>query len=496
MKNYNQLINEAKIFYKSNQFENTKNCLLKVIKNFKLEDKIKLNIFLLLADVLNKLNNFKDVEKYLFKYLEIDPINFGVLNLIAKNYTKMREFHKSEEYYMKAININKNNEALIINLAILLENLGRDLDALNFYKKALAINPKNLGVLYNMSKLKEKNLDKKEIDLINELIKSDSPEYFNIASGYFLLANEEGKKNNFSKEASFLEKANDFSFKSREKINKSSLKYWLNIIPKKLDKLIYITNSDNQKKNKNINPIFIIGLPRSGSTLMEMIISSGDNKIEDLGETNLINWALLNNHKNDLIHNPNDNKEIKINIDSISKEILNSYENLNVSIKEKKVLLLDKSLENFFYIDLILKIFPNAKFIHTYRNLEDNIFAIYKEFLNKISWTHSLDDIILYVDNYLKIIKKQTKKNKDNILSISLEELTNDPNKISKIIYQFCNLDWDEKCLNFQSKSSLFSNTASNNQIRSGIKSYNKKKYEPYHFLIENYKKNFDWLQS
>ena len=494
MDNYNQLINKAKIFYKSNQFENTKNCLLEVLKNYKLDTKIKLNIFLLLADVLNKLNNFKDVEKYLLEYLEIYPTNSKVLNLIANNFLKMRKFHKSEEYYMKAISKNENDEAAIINLAILLENLGRDLDALNFYKKALIINPKNFGVLYNMSKLNKKKLVKKKIDLIKKSINSDNHEYFNIAAGYFLLANQENKKNNFLKEASLLEKANYFSFKSKEKKNKQGLNYWLNIIPNKLDKLIYLTNLNNQKKNKNIHPIFIIGLPRSGSTLTETIISSGNNKIEDLGETNLIGWSLLNIHRSDLFHDLNNDQEIKINIDSISKKLLNSYENLDVSIKDKKVLFLDKSLENFYYIDLILKIFPNAKFIHTYRNLEDNIFAIYKEFLSKIPWSHSLNDIILYIDNYLKIIEKQTKKNKDNILSISLEELTNDPKKISKKIYQFCNLKWDEKCLNFSNRNNLFSKTASNNQIRLGIQKYNKKKYEPYHFLIKNYKKNFNWL--
>ena len=101
---------------------------------------------------------------------------------------------------------------------------------------------------------------------------------------------------------------------------------------------------------------------------------------------------------------------------------------------------------------------------------------------------------MLYIDNYLKIIKNQTINNKNNILSISLEELSSHPKKISKNIYQFCNLKWDEKCLDFSNRNNLFSKTASNNQIRLGIQTYDKKKYEPYRFLIENYKNNFNWL--
>ena len=496
MENYNQLINKAKSFYKLNEFENSKNCLLEVIRNFKLDTKVKSNIFLLLADLLSKLNSFKDVEKYLLKYLEIHPNNSAALNLVAKNFSRLNKFHESEEYYMKAISNNENDEVAIINLAVLLENLGRVSDASNLYKKALFINPKNFGALYNMSKLNKKNLEKKDIDLIKKSIESNNNEYFNIAAGYFLLANEEKNKNNFLKESSFLEKANDFSFKSKEKINEQALTYWLNLLPKKIEKLNYLTNSNNQKENKNINPIFVIGLPRSGSTLTETIISSGDNKIVDLGETNLVNWSLLDTHRSELFQKMNVVQDINVNIDSITKKLLNAYENLNVPIKDKKVFLLDKSLENFHYIDLILKIFPNAKFIHTYRNLEDNIIAIYKEFLSQISWSHSLKNIILYIDNYLKTIEKQKKNNKNSILSISLEELTDDPKKISKKIYQFCNIDWDEKCLNFHNKKNLFSKTASNNQIRSAILAYNKKKYEPYHFLIEDYKKSFSWLKS
>ena len=494
MKNYNQLINKAKAFYKSNQFESAKNCLLEIIKTFELDVKVKLNIFLLLVDVLNRLSDFKEIEKYLLEYLEFNSTNSRVLNLIANNYSKMRKFQKSEEYYLKAIDINKNDEPAIINLAILLENLGRESEALNFYEKALIINPKNLGVLYNMLKLKKTSLDKKKINLINDFINSDNNEFFNMAAGYFLLANDESKKKNFLEETSLLQKANDFSFRSKEKRNKQGQNYYLNILPNKINKLIYTTNLNIQKENKNLYPIFIIGLPRSGSTLTETIISSGDNKIEDLGETNLIGWSLLNIHRGDFFQNSNENSEIKIDTVSISKKLLNAYENLNVPINDKKVIFLDKSLENFYYIDLILKIFPNAKFIHTYRNLEDNIFAIYKEFLSQIPWSHSLKDIILYIDNYLKIIEKETKKNKNSILSISLEELTNNPEKISKIIYKFCNLEWDEKCLDFSNRNILFSKTASNNQIRLGIQTYDKKKYEPYRFLIENYKNNFNWL--
>jgi len=79
-------------------------------------------------------------------------------------------------------------------------------------------------------------------------------------------------------------------------------------------------------------------------------------------------------------------------------------------------------------------------------------------------------------------------------MSVSLEKLTANPIDTSKNIYQFCNLEWDENCLNFQKRKNLYSSTASNNQIRAGIQSYNNKKYQNFRFLINSYKSKYEWL--
>ena len=491
MEKYNQLIKKAKTFFYLNQFENAQICLLNILKSFELNLVNKFNIYLLLADINKKLNNFKDANNYSLSCLEINPNNPKILNSIANNYSKMSRYEKAEEYYLKAISFNKDYEEAIINLAILFDNLGKKTDALNFYEKAIKINPNNLSVLFNMQKLEKKILDEKKVTSIKKYLNSGKQDFFNAASGYFLLAENEKKRKNIVNEIFFLKKANDFSFKSNEKINEQALNYWLNIIPKKFDNFTFIKSNQNLVAAKNFKPIFIVGLPRSGSTLTEKIISSGKNNVISFGETNLVNWSLLNTHRKILF---NDSIKANLDIDSIQDKLVNSYKNLNDNMKNQKMKFVDKSLENFYYINLILKIFPNAKFIHTYRNLEDNIFSIYKEFLNKISWSHSFDNIFSYIDNYQKVIHKVKRKHFDSIISISLEELTTKPKDISKQIYQFCNLEWDENCLNFQKRKNLYSSTASNYQIRTGIQNYNNKKYEDYHYLINDYKSKYEWL--
>lgn len=492
MTKYNQLIKKAKFFFDSNQFEDAHNCLLDILKRFELDLKIKSNLYLLLADVNTKLNNFKNSNNNFLDYLEINPNDLKILNLIANNYSIMGQYKNAEKYYLKAISLNKDFVSAIINLAILYDNLGKKSEALFFYKKAIKIDSNNLGVLFNLNKLEKNTLDDKNFSSIKRYLDTDNQDFFNKASGYFLLAEYENKKKNIKNEISFLKKANDYSFKSKEKVNKQALNYWLKIIPKKFYKFKFIHVGKYQNIIKKFYPIFIVGLPRSGSTLMEKIISSNKKNILSFGESNLVNWSLLNTHRKTLFGN---NSEISLDVDLIKEKLVNSYVNLGLDEKNPKIQFVDKSLENFYYINLILKIFPNAKIIHTNRNIEDNIFSIYKEFLNKISWSHSLDDIFIYINNYLRAIQIFKKEYPDNIFSVSLEELTIKPKNIAKQVYQFCNLEWDENCLNFQKRKNLFSSTASNNQIRAGIQSYNNKKYKNYQFLIDNYRSKYEWLK-
>ncbi len=246
-----------------------------------------------------------------------------------------------------------------------------------------------------------------------------------------------------------------------------------------------------------LNPIFIIGAPRSGSTLIEGIISSGKIKVPHGGETATINWGLLKSIRE---KNPNlsldENDELIIDFKKISADIIGRYENLNLIKKEKKYFFIDKSLENFFYIELILKIFPNAKFIHCERSHLDSVFAIYQNFFTKMSWTHSFENILIYLDNYISAMRYFKKKYNNKIFSLNLSDFTIDTIKISKDIFNFCNLEWSEESLEFYKRKDLISKTASNIQIREKIYKYDNEKYQIYKKFIRKFEGKYSWLNK
>ena len=91
--------------------------------------------------------------------------------------------------------------------------------------------------------------------------------------------------------------AHKYAFKDKANIKQQSRNYWLDIMPKNYSTLNFQFEKEITDNLKNLEPIFIIGLPRSGSTVVEAILSSGKKKILNLGETNLINWSVITTPK-------------------------------------------------------------------------------------------------------------------------------------------------------------------------------------------------------
>ena len=440
------------------------------------------------GDFIAALNHFD-------KILKLDKNNKKVFNNIANTYKEAKKFDEAIEYYHKSINLDTSYLIPKINLSILYHDLGNLDKAEKLYKEIINLDKYNFAVYFNLARINFDYFDQGKIDFVEKSISNEKLDNFNKASGYFLLAKYQQKQKNFDKEMLFLKKGHDHFCKSIH-INtyQQNLNYWLNIIPKKYLKFEIIKSRENNQNNSNVNPIFIIGMPRSGSTLIESIISSGKIKIPNGGETATINRSLLKNYKRSLIIDNLD--KISVNKNILKKEILYDYKNLNLLKKDKKFFFTDKSLENFFYIDIILELFPNAKFINCMRNKIDNILAIYQNFFTKMSWVHSIENIIIYFDNYLNVMDHFNQKYSDKIFSVELEKLTLDSKNVSQKLFEFCELEWSSESLEFYKRKDLYSSTASNIQIREKIYDYNKLKYNDYKKNLKEFEQKYEWLET
>ena len=477
-------IKTASILIEKKKYNEAKFTLLEIIKDIK-NIKIDAKVYYLLFLSCDGLKESKNAKKYLEKCLKANNKNHLVLNNLANIYLKEGNMYKAEKLYLRSLECKKDYLIAIANLAILYQNLGKLEEAKKFYLKAINLSPKKIAIYFNLNRIDKHFIDKKKLEFLADLMKKEKIILSDMAYGFFLLAEYERKQKNFNKEIEYLNNAHQNAFNFELSKNTQTLKYWKNIISKKYDKFKF--KNDNTKNIlTDFKPIFIIGLPRSGSTITEAVLSSGTKNITALGETSIFNGIIVKEFLN--------NEISLIDVDLVRNKILAVFDDRNYAIKNK--VFIDKSLENFFYIDVILKVFPKAKFINTFRNVEDNIFAIFQQSLSKLSWTHTIENILQYIDNYLKIMKYFTKKYPDKIFLLNLKELTNKPEETSKNLYDFCDFKWNYRALDFYNRKDLLISTASNVQIRKKIENYDHDKYKPYKHLLKNFYAKYNWLNQ
>ena len=483
-----QITKKVSILIEKKNYKEAKSILLNFIKTAK-NTKIDIKIYYALYLSSEALKEEKDAKRYLEKCNKINDKNHIILTNLANIYLKEGNLPKAEKFYLKSLELKDDYLLGIVNTAIFYQNVGRFIESKKYYLKAIELSPERISIYFTISRIDKNFINEDKIEYLKKIMKNKMIESIEMGYGFFLLAEHERKKQSYIKEIEYLKKAHEYTFNETINKNKRTLNYWQNIIPLRYNKFNF-TNENNQHELTNYKPIFIIGLPRSGSTMVEAILSSGNRKIKTIGESSIINGVIVTTH-NEL--QKDENKKIDLNIiNNKVFEIMNDRNFLN----QKNKIFVDKSLENFFYIDIILKIFPNAKFINTFRNIEDNIFAIFKQSLTKLSWTHTIENILKYIDNYLKVIEYFTKKYPDKFFLLDLEELTSKLEETSKKLYNFCSLKWSHEVLDFYNRKDLFISTASNIQIRKKIENYDYDKYRPYKHLLENFYDKYDWLNQ
>ena len=181
-------------------------------------------------------------------------------------------------------------------------------------------------------------------------------------------------------------------------------------------------------------------------------------------------------------------------VKEVRNELYDIYKQKGLLSKKYDNIFTDKSLNNFFYLELIKDIFPAAKIINCKRDILSSIMSIFQNNLTELAWTHDLDNVFKYFDNYFEIIENYNEVNPNIIYQLELEKLVNKPEAESKKLMKFCELPWDKKCLEFYKRKDLISKTASNIQIRKAIYKHSVEKYLPYKKFLIKYSEKYSWF--
>ena len=372
-------------------------------------------------------------------------------------YFKNKELEKGILILKEGIKIFPDFIPLRFNLGIMYRNLGLIELSIKTHLEILSDDQFNsisyyeLSTMYNFSNHNEQLKTLLNIEIGN--LSQKEKIYFSYSK-----ANAYHNNQDYKKSAYFLKIANE----EKLKIQPSDLKRKLNT--GEYFRNLKIDQNLNFKKVKDSNRyLFIVGMPRCGSTLLESILSLNP-EVKDLGEVSFLEESLQKS--NDLL------------------EVKKSYKEKVMLINSKQKIFTDKNLFNFLYCPIIYELFPNARIIHCIRNPLDNILSIYRtNFLNQ-SFSSSLNDISDLYLYHLKLMKEYKSKFGSIIYSYDHEKVVQNSKETIQDLINWLDWEWSEKYLSPQkSKRSVF--TASSAQVRKKINPNSSGCWKKYEDLLE-----------
>ncbi|MGV8997271.1 MAG: sulfotransferase [Parvibaculaceae bacterium] len=212
-------------------------------------------------------------------------------------------------------------------------------------------------------------------------------------------------------------------------------------------------------------PVFIVGMPRSGSTLIEQILAS-HSQVQALGEVKTLHNAVLALDEGfaasmrypELMH---------LFDKSQLETVRRNFESHLPPRDEGKSVYTDKMLTNYFYVGLIYLLYPNARVIYSRRNAVDTCLSCYsKLFKEEMAYTYDLKELAQYYRKCSELMEHWMKVLPEGfILAVDYEDVVGDIETSARRITAHCNLDWEPACLDFH-KNERVVKTASVAQVR------------------------------
>ena len=415
-----------------------------------------------LAKVFRVQNKLEESKKAFENLIKLDPKNNEAFVALGTIYNKLAQYKDGINSYKKALKLNDNNARVYLSMGHALKTLGNRKECEDSYLKAIKLFPLSGEGYWSLANLKTYTFNENQIQAMKSAIKEDMHEQEKIQMMFALGKAYESKKD-FKESFKFYNDGNWMQRKTVEynaEENSKSIDLTIDFFKQNKEKL----NFDSGISSKD--PIFILGLPRAGSTLLEQILSS-HSMIE--GTEELHNIMTIGRR----IRTTNDSKNYLNNLLDLNKENISSYGNMYIDetrwARKDNNFFIDKMPNNFPHIGLIKMILPNAKIIDARRNPLDGCFSCFKQYFAKGQhFTYDLDDVARYYKDYLKIMKFWNNYFPDDIYTVCYENVINNPEQEVRLMLKYLGLDFEKSCMDFH-KSSRPVKTASSEQVRQPI---------------------------
>ena len=464
-----------------------------------------------LSEIANRLGHFDDAEILLEKAVQFKPDDGELRMKYALILRKKQKFAKTMEQVnilcekypdnlayqaQKASEIMQNGDhedAIGLFDKILEKNphnfstytskghaektLGRSEDAIKSYQSAYKIRPDHGEAFFSLANLKTYSFSDPELTNMKEQIQRVDLSLRDKAYFHFALA--QGYEANKQYDDAF------FHLKNGNQIKRDQSKYSIERMDDELQAQIDVCNEEffeniGQGGNTTKDPIFILGLPRAGSTLIEQILASHSMIDGTLELPNILSLAQslrggdiygkLGNYPKSMQNLTLDQR------DDMGKKFIEDTQ----MHRDKAPMFTDKMPNNFRHIGLIHLIMPNAKIIDARRYPLDCCFSMFKQlFAQGQEFTYGLEEAASYYNSYVKLMDHWDQVIPNKVLRVNNEDVINDLEGQVKRILNYIEVPFEEGCISFH-ETDRSVRTASSEQVRQPINKKGMGRWKPY----------------
>jgi len=372
----------------------------------------------------------------------------------------LRQLGRAEEAIdplEEAIRLNPGDDEAHISLALTFKQLGQTERAVEQLEKLLSIRPASGRAYYHISRIEPKQ---ERVPVVEEILSDTKLPRGDAMYCHFALGNLFESDSSYDRAFEHFLKAN--------KLQRESLNYDARENIQYVDSLIKIYSDEFLQRNKPFGsasklPVFIVGMPRSGTTLVEQILSSHDS-VYGAGELRTcpaLNYSIAHQLK---YVQPDPECMSLLDGKMIEDHSARYLQDLSLHCPTA-ARITDKEPGNFFRIGLIKTLFPDARIIHCQRNPLDNCLSVFFHCFTALQCSFEMKELGQFYRDYQRLMTHWNDLFPGEVLTVQYEELVADQEEVSKRMIDHLGLEWDEKCLDFHNNERNVM-TPSNVQVR------------------------------
>lgn len=383
---------------------------------------------------------------------------YGRMCLISQN------FNEAEENLLIACKLLPNSAEVAFGLARLFTFKGDIEKATKECKRAIKLNSGHVPAYIQLTTLLSGKVDDISLDKMENLLDNQELSEEQRATLAISIGDIYDKKQDVDKAFHYYKRGNESNYTVNLPMGEVyNSPMHSKLIQSLIDEITPLYNPN--KMETKYQPIFIVGMPRSGTTLLESLLATNDD-VHGCGEL-LAGSHVLQEYL--LQRKNNHTYTIEKFINERGPHWRKVFEELFANEKGATTVV-DKLPINFLSIGLLGQLFPHAKFVHIYRNPKDTALSIYRHaFPRAYDFSHRLEDIGDYMKHYQMMMDHwRANLDKDSFSEVSYESLTDNTAEVTQELFNNLGLEWNKDVMSFHKKKRNIA-TFSSVQVRQPI---------------------------